>query len=409
MEILKTLKNTKIKNAYIAILISFLLIAFIFFVFTTEFFPVAIGSGVWFFLILLVSTPFVFSIFIYFGLKKSLRIKSGLFFIFLLFVTVITFLGLNYKPFNGKNILNKMGTEPLFSDSSDFEIEENENVTPLSIVNYEKNMPNPLDQGNCGSCSKFAVALMLSARYNIKQENFKKEKLKYCSNSNNYGNWRFSPEALINISNRIGSNKCNGDTIPTTVKDVQRGIPSAFCAPVFSGTGRACKISCGAPNTPNCLENSANFQYKFCPNQEANFSKSSCENAYLIKGEESMKRELTRNGPIVAILSYYETKTTSAGWALIGSPSIFSFYERLGFSINNAFVSRPKNDSFYDVNNDSGGYHAIVIYGYGESNGVKYWDVQNSWSTRWGYNGRIKIERGINAWNIESECYAAKL
>ena len=37
--------------------------------------------------------------------------------------------------------------------------------------------------------------------------------------------------------------------------------------------------------------------------------------------------------------------------------------------------------------------HAVVLVGYGEENGQKYWLVRNSWSPSWGELGYIKIAR----------------
>ncbi|TMW67128.1 hypothetical protein Poli38472_012244 [Pythium oligandrum] len=49
--------------------------------------------------------------------------------------------------------------------------------------------------------------------------------------------------------------------------------------------------------------------------------------------------------------------------------------------------------------------HDVEIVGWGEEDGVKYWNVRNSWGTYWGMNGFFKIVRGKNNLGIEADCH----
>jgi len=51
--------------------------------------------------------------------------------------------------------------------------------------------------------------------------------------------------------------------------------------------------------------------------------------------------------------------------------------------------------------------HALVVVGYGTENGIDYWRVKNSWGTKWGDSGYIKIKRNNNMCGIATYPYYA--
>jgi cathepsin C len=51
--------------------------------------------------------------------------------------------------------------------------------------------------------------------------------------------------------------------------------------------------------------------------------------------------------------------------------------------------------------------HSVLLVGWGEENGVRYWLVQNTWGDDWGEGGYFRIVRGVNEMAIESSCEIA--
>ncbi len=51
--------------------------------------------------------------------------------------------------------------------------------------------------------------------------------------------------------------------------------------------------------------------------------------------------------------------------------------------------------------------HAVVIVGYGSDSGTDYWIIRNSWAAKWGEEGYIRLQRGVNCNGVASHVSSA--
>lgn len=109
---------------------------------------------------------------------------------------------------------------------------------------------------------------------------------------------------------------------------------------------------------------------------------------YGASNEETMLVELVTNGPVAVGFEVYPD-------FMAYKSGIYShtFDEEL----HSSYGFNP-----FELTN-----HAVLVVGYGEQNGQKYWIVKNSWGTNWGQNGYFWIKRGNDECGIESLAVSA--
>ena len=62
----------------------------------------------------------------------------------------------------------------------------------------------------------------------------------------------------------------------------------------------------------------------------------------------------------------------------------------------------------YFGNRNKQSNHAVLVVGWGEEKGQKYWLIKNSWGFGWGAFGYLKLLRGSNECNIGDVCVVAE-
>merc|ERR1719310_206536 len=101
--------------------------------------------------------------------------------------------------------------------------------------------------------------------------------------------------------------------------------------------------------------------------------------------EELIKEELYHNGPLAIGIEPDED---------------FMYYSDGIYKSSNP-VRHKSTEEWQQVD------HGVLLVGYGEEDGQKYWRIQNSWGPDWGEDGFFRILRGTDESAIESMGEAA--
>ena len=402
---------------------------------TTEAFDISIGSKQWVFYLCLSALFLVAAAIDVFRSKMHNLAKAVCFLVVMGLSVSITILGVQSRPFDPAYTPGRLGyrsRDPNDGISFEIQTEDDENTVLLKEHSDSLFMPNPIDQGSCGSCWAVASAQVLSARFARLRASQGKPipvaSTTCASRGIDTSGWYASPQFFLDKAAMVGSSdicssksygKCGGNTAVAGFLLAANGVPSDQCVPYFAGKERdantgqkMCLTSCGSPSAtyPVCPITSAGATQTECIHSDS-FEWTQCSDPALpmnrllttkgspkyFAGSPLMKSEIVNGGPIVCSIGF----ATHAD----NSQSAWTLYDGSGYkTITSGFIAKPETNGTYDLANIRPS-HLLTIYGFGTTtSGVPYWEVRNSWGSSWGNKGNIKIIRDVNAWGIESEC-----
>jgi cathepsin C len=201
-------------------------------------------------------------------------------------------------------------------------------------------LDHSLDQGDCGSCYAVATTRMLSARHRIKQKNPKLE--------------AFSIDFPLMCSEYTQG--CGGGYAFLATKwSHDAGLVPESCGGYSGDAGGQCSLMCDV----NLLEKrwrADNYHY--------------VGGYYGGATEPEMIRELVTGGPLVISFEPKNDLMYYSGGVYQSVPNQRSEWERVD--------------------------HAVLLLGFGEDRGQKYWLLQNSWGQGWGEDGFFRLVRGTD-------------
>jgi len=221
--------------------------------------------------------------------------------------------------------------------------------TPDSFDWRDKNVVTPVkDQGACGSCWAFSVTGAIESANAVANKGLtglSEQQLVDCSH------------ACCTVTNQnVCNSGCGGGWMWNAMFDVINwgGLESETNYPYTGGDG-ACQMN----NDTKFADSMRNYTCLSNPDPA---------------DEDNMVNVLIQKGPLSVALNA-DLLMSYSGGIIQGDSN----------SCSGTFLN-----------------HAVLIVGYGEDNGQKYWIVKNSWGTSWGEQGYFRLERGGGACGINN-------
>jgi len=255
-------------------------------------------------------------------------------------------------------------------------------------------IPPIKNQCNCGGCWAFATSACLAMRINIWTNNAVHVNLSpalmiLC-------NWGSETEYELvkrafdqnldfttladEIRDTVLTVGCSGETLIGAWQYLYRyGVSRESCHPYSSKVVDLCQAQIGQV-LPSCSD-IAGAEYDRCvdgqPSKQyrsGGLYMVSDTSLKLSENERAIRREIWKYGPVTSGMRVYE-----------------DLFDWDGVGVYQWNGKAPLT-----------GGHAVVIMGWGTMNGVKYWQVRNTWGEAWGDGGYFRIVRGENHCELEA-------
>ena len=261
-------------------------------------------------------------------------------------------------------------------------------------------------QGQCGSCWAFSSIFVLATRLSIYSRGkynyiFSPAKMVFCglSTSEN-SNDDFLNKVKNDLENGVfydfkKSEKknnivygCSGENLINAWQFLFRyGVPENDCfqyGDEQNNDGTYFDLT-NTEDLPFSCGDLASLSFDICPTTKKRMISHRAGGFYMVPGTTSTDKTKPQG-------SEFNIRKEIYKWGPCTS----------GIMVYQDFIDwNGKGIYKYDGISQKVGGHAIVLMGWGEENGTKYWIVRNSWGNDWGDKGYFKILRGINHCEIE--------
>lgn len=262
-------------------------------------------------------------------------------------------------------------------------------------------------QGLCGSCWAFAATFCLASRLSIYTNGkynyiLSPAKMVYCGISipESTGSELERVENMLKSGERYDKQSktkksdeiygCSGETLINTWQFLYRlGVPEDSCV-LYGDENKEVKFNLTLFEDIDfsCADVTSN-DFDYCKSSNKYMISHMAGGYYYVPGvkneedpsksgnEYNIRNEIFKRGPCTSGMIVYED-----------------------------FIDWEGDEIYeYDKKSEKVGGHAIVIMGWGEENGKKYWIVRNSWGEDWGDKGYCRILRGVNHCEIEENVF----